>query len=95
MGAQAVYEHTRDSDAHFVDAPRLVIEVRSLLAHETSRAVTTEALSRFPEFFEAPTSTGTQMAVQHVEGLEDSDFIAASLISLGQELIDSIPDNSQ
>ncbi|MCY3734953.1 MAG: nucleotidyl transferase AbiEii/AbiGii toxin family protein [Gemmatimonadaceae bacterium] len=78
-----------------VDAPRLVIEVRSLLAHETSRAVTTEALSRFPEFFEAPTSTGTQMAVQHVEGLEDSDFIAASLISLGQELIDSIPDNSQ
>lgn len=60
-----------------------------------SGAVTTEALSWFPEFFGAATSTGTQMAVQHVEGLEDSDFIAASAISLGQELMDSVAKGSE
>ena len=73
-----------------VDAPRLATELRSLLEHEMSGVVTTEALSWFPEFFGAATSTGTQMAVQHVEGLEDSDFIAASAISLGQELMDLV-----
>lgn len=95
-------DRLRDKDAfdiyrllRGVEAPRLATEVRSLLEHETSAEVTAVALSRFPEFFGAVTSTGTQMAVQHVVGLEDSDFIAASLISLGQELIDSIPDNSQ
>ena len=65
------------------------------MEHETSGAVTAEALVRFPELFGAATSTGTQLAVQHVEGLEDSGFTAASIISLGQELMDSVEENSQ
>ena len=71
-----------------VDAPALATEVRLLLENEISGAVTARALSLFREFFGDATSGGTQQVVRHVAGLEDPDFIAASSVSLSQELLD-------
>ena len=74
-----------------VDAPDLADEVQRLLENEISGKVTAQALSEFREFFGDANAYGTEQIVRHVEGLEDPDFIAASSVSLSQELLGLVP----
>lgn len=74
-----------------VEVPDLVGEVQRLLENEISGEVTAQALSVFREFFGHAEAYGTEQVVRHVAGLEDPDFIAASSVSLSQELLGLVP----
>ena len=51
--------------------------------------MTIEALTKFRELFGARSGSGTKLVVQHVLGLEDPDYIAASSGALSQDLLDA------
>ena len=71
------------------DASELASEVRLLQANTVSNEVTAEALAKFRELFGARSGSGTALVVQHVLGLEDPDYIAASSEALSQDLLDA------
>ena len=60
-----------------------------LRSHEISSSVTSEALSMFQDLFSTPSAIGTELVVQHVHALEDSDFIAGSSVALSQDLLEA------
>ena len=62
---------------------------RDLTANRISSDVTGEALTKFRELFGARSGSGTKLVVQHVLGLEDPDYIAASSGALSQDLLDA------
>ena len=70
-----------------VDTPDLASEVHLLLENDISGAVTAQAMSLFRDSFGDAMARGTRQVVQHVAGLEDSDFISESCVSLSQELL--------
>ena len=51
--------------------------------------MTAEALTKFQELFGTQSGLGTKLVIQHVLGLEDSDYIAASSEALSQDLLDA------
>ncbi len=71
-----------------VAAAEIAAEMRLLLENEISVEVTAEALTLFREFFGEAAAAGTQQVALHVEGLEDTDYIAASSVALSQDLLD-------
>ena len=72
-----------------VDASELASEIGLLQANRISSNVTAEALTKFQELFGAQSGSGTKLVIQHVLGLEDSDYIAASSEALSQDLLDA------
>ena len=70
-----------------IQARELAEETAVLLEDGLSQEVTEEALSEFAELFGTASGTGTQLVVDHVGLLEDPDFIAASIVALGQEFL--------
>ena len=72
-----------------VDASELAAEVRVLQANTVSGDVATEALSKFRELFGVRSGAGSELVVQHVIGLEDPDYIAASSEALSQDLLEA------
>ena len=72
-----------------VDAFELAAEVRVLQANTVSGDVTTEALAKFRELFGVRSGAGSELVVQHVIGLEDPDYIAASSEALSQDLLEA------
>ena len=72
-----------------MDTSDLAVEVRLLQASAVSSEVTTEAMTKFRELFGTRSGPGTELVVQHVQGLEDPDFIAASSEALSQDLLDA------
>ena len=72
-----------------VGTAELAAEARRLLEDEISSAATAQALSLFHDLFGGAEAIGTRWIVQHVAGLEDPDFIAASSVSLSREFLDS------
>lgn len=90
-------ERVKDKDAfdiyrllRSVDAAKLAMEVHRLLKSEISHEVTVEAVSLFRELFGDNAATGTQLVVRHVMGLEDTAFIAASSVSLSQDVLNLV-----
>ena len=71
------------------DASELASEVRLLQVNKVSSDVTAEAMTKFREFFGARSGPGTELVVQHVLGLEDPDYIAASSEALSLDLLDA------
>ena len=72
-----------------VDTSELAAEVRLLQASAVSSEVTSEAMTKFHELFGTRSGPGTELVVQHVLGLEDPDYIAASSEALSQDLLDA------
>ena len=77
-----------------VGAPELTAEIQRLLEHEISGPVTAQALSIFHDLFGNAMAGGTKMVVRHVAGVEDSDFMTASSVSLSRELLELIPQST-
>ncbi|MFQ6026319.1 MAG: GSU2403 family nucleotidyltransferase fold protein [Dehalococcoidia bacterium] len=73
-----------------IQTEELATNLKRLRDHELSATVSQEALSLFEEHFGDRTSTGTRMVVRNVAGLEDPDFIAASCVSLSQDLLNAL-----
>ena len=73
-----------------VDTSELASEVRLLQVNSISKDVTAEALTKFRELFGDRSSPGTDLVVQHILGLENPEFIAASSEALSQDLLDAI-----
>ena len=74
-----------------IDARVMASDLNLLRSQVISREVTIKALSIFEKLFCTQSGTGTELVVQHVTGLENSDFIAASSVALSQDLLDEIP----
>ncbi len=72
------------------DTSEMASELRLLRSSEISGRVTSEALSMFRRLFSAPDGTGTNLVVDHVRAIEDTDFIAQSSAALSQDLLDAI-----
>ena len=72
-----------------LSASALAAEVRLLQENAISSDVATEAMTKFREFFGSRPGPGTELVVQHVLGLEDPEYIAASSEALSQVLLDS------
>ena len=77
-----------------IQAQQLVEETTILLEDHLSQEVTEEALEEFGELFGTYSGTGTQLVVDHVGPLEDPDFIAASVVALGQEFLNGVAQRS-
>ena len=73
-----------------VKTPVLIKGLNHLLTKELSSAVTTEAIEAFNKLFEDAASTGVQMVVRHIRGIEPDDIISASCVALSQDLIRSL-----
>jgi len=73
-----------------VDTEVLARRIRLLLDHELARTVTKEALGLFPVLFGEPQSDAVQMAVRAAGAGEDGATIAASLVTLVQDLRTSL-----
>ena len=73
-----------------VDVDELVTEIQALQADPISAPATVAAIVRFRELFETDNAAGTQLVVQHVEGLEDPNTIAGMSVALSQELIEGV-----
>lgn len=73
-----------------VDAVELASEIQVLESHEVSSTVVSAAISMFRRLFGGPDDFGTRLVVQHVQGLEDGDFISASSVALSQELLEAV-----
>lgn len=73
-----------------VDAAEIASEIGILQSHDVSDEVTSAALSMFRRLFGDPSDVGTRLVVQHIEGLEDSDFISASSVALSQDLLEAV-----
>ena len=78
-----------------IQARELAEETAVLLEDGLSQEVTEEALSEFAELFGTASGTGTQLVVDHVGLLEDPDFIAASIVALGQEFLSAVESEVQ
>jgi hypothetical protein len=77
-----------------IRARELAEETAALLGDDLSREVTREALEDFAELFATDSGTGTRLVVDHVGPLEDPAFIAASVVSLGQEFREAVAEGS-
>ena len=73
-----------------MDVSDLASEVRLLQANTISCDVTAEALAKFHELFGDRSGSGIELVVQHVQGLEDPEYIAASSEALSQDLLEAI-----
>ena len=73
-----------------VDVSELASEIGLLQVNRISSDVTIEALTKFRELFGDRSSPGTELVVQHILGLENPEFIAASSEALSQDLLDAI-----
>ena len=71
-----------------VDAGDLAEETAAMLEDARSETVVTDAIAEFRELFGTVSALGTQLAAEHVEIVEDPQFIAASVVALGQELLE-------
>ena len=72
-----------------IDSADMATELGLLRSHEISSSVTSEALSMFQDLFSTPSAIGTELVVQYVYALEDSDFIAGSSVALSQDLLEA------
>lgn len=72
------------------DFYELAAEVGLLQASAVSSEVTSDAMTKFRDLFGTRSGPGTELVVQHVHGLEDPDFIAASSEALTHDLLDEI-----
>ena len=72
-----------------VNASELAPEVRLLQNNAVSRDVTAEAMTKFRELFGDRSGPGTELVVQHVLGLEDPEYIAASSEALSHDLLEA------
>ena len=72
-----------------VGVSELAAEVRLLQADTLSRDVSAEAMTKFRELFGSRSGLGTELVIQHVMGLEDPRYIAASSQALSQDLLDA------
>ena len=73
-----------------IQARELAEEAAILRGHSRSQEVTEEALAKFSELFETDSGTGTQLVVDHIGPLENSDFIAASVVALAKDFLDAV-----
>ena len=78
-----------------IQARELAEETAILLEDDLSQEVTEEALAEFAGLFGTASGTGTQLVVDHVGILEDPDFIAASVVALGQEFLSAVESEVQ
>ena len=78
-----------------IQARELAEETAVLLEDGLSQEVTEEALSEFAELFGTASGTGTQLVVDHVGLLADPNFIAASIVALGQEFLSAVESEVQ
>jgi hypothetical protein len=73
-----------------VQTSDLTVSLNHLLNDNLSSDITTEAVDAFKKLFGDATSTGVQMVVSHIRGLESEDVISASCVALSQDLIKSL-----
>ena len=79
----------RSGMSSLIDSLDMATELGLLRSHEISSSVTSEALSMFQDLFSTPSAIGTELVVQYVYALEDSDFIAGSSVALSQDLLEA------
>ena len=77
-----------------IQAPELAEETAVLLEDVRSQEVTREAMAEFSVLFGTPDATGTQLVVDHVQTLEYPEFIAASVVDLGQEFLNALAERN-
>lgn len=73
-----------------VSTDELCTRLARLRQDELSRDVTDEAIAQMPLLFGSADSLGVRMAVRAVEGLEDPDVIASSMVILTNDLLESL-----
>ena len=73
-----------------VDVDELVTEIQALQTDPISAPATVAAIARFRELFESASAAGTQLVVQHVEGLEDSTVITGASVAFSQDLLEKV-----
>ena len=73
-----------------VDAAEIASEIRILETHDVSSEVTTSAVTMFGRLFGSPNDFGTRLVVQHVQDLEDGEFISASSVALSRDLLEAV-----
>jgi len=61
--------------------------INHLLGDDLSSEVTNEAMKTFKDLFGDASSTGVQMVVSHIRGIEPEETISASCVALSQDLI--------
>ena len=72
-----------------INSGDLAFEFRRLRSHDVSGEVTSEALSMFRRLFGTRSGPGTDLVVEHVLGLEDSEYIAESSVAFSQDLLEA------
>ena len=70
-----------------IETNEIAQEFQLLHSSEISRAVTSNALSKFRTLFGARDGEGTTLLVKATQALEDPEFIAASSIALSEDLL--------
>lgn len=73
-----------------IPTDELCARLARLRRDELSRDVTDEAIAQMPSLFGSADSLGVRMAVRAVEGLEDPDVIASSMVVLTNDLLESL-----
>ena len=77
-----------------LEGPELASEAIDLLENELAQEVTEQALELFRELFGETTATGPEMIVRYVQGLEDPDFMAVSVVELAREFLNAVDELS-
>ena len=77
-----------------LEGPELASETIHLLENELAQEVTEQALELFRELFGETTATGAEMVVRYVQGLEDPDFMAVSVVELAREFLNAVDERS-
>lgn len=97
--AERTEDFDRRSDKDALDVYRLLRAVPTddlvrrfgvLRADDTSRAVTASAIEQLAQLFGSPRSIGCEMAVRAAGPLEHGDVLAASLVALSGDLLNSL-----
>lgn len=95
--AQGALRRQDDKDAfdifrllRAVQTSDLAVGLNHLLGDDLSSEVTAEAIKTFKSLFKDASSTGVQMVVSHIRGIEPEDIISASCVSLSQDLITAL-----
>lgn len=94
-----VNDRVRDKDAldvlrllRAVETADLAIRLQGLRGHDTSQAVTADAIEMLPQLFGGPDTEGVAMMTRAAGSAEPADILQASLVALVDDLLGTLTD---
>jgi hypothetical protein len=75
---------------YHISTEEMATGMQRLLEHELSDDVTAEAIVYLEQHFVRPDAAGIELVMQHIEALENPEYIAASCVALSQDLLDAL-----